>query len=102
MTIYKYHIYLYKLYQKFGDSAWCSGEAEKIMKPTMHSYLHKKRYISWIRRPEAEEKRPELKEWHRANWQFHCFSQQGLELAQKIKREPNLIAKKLLTDGGVF
>ena len=58
------------------------------MKNTMIQYIWwEKNFTQRANRKEAEELRPEIKDWPRGNWQFWKFTSHGIMEVEKIKSD---------------
>ena len=97
MTIYKYHIMLHRIYKKHSNSSFVSKELDELnINSMMQNYLRQKKFVRYIKRKQAEELRPEMKEWINAPWSFQKLTQEGLKVARFLDKNEHLIAKKLL------
>ncbi len=96
MRIYKYHIYIYSLWQKYKNKPFCTTEAHKVILPTALDFLYRKKLIEGVTKKRAKDIRPEIKEWHPANWSFWMINQKGELLIEQVEKNSDLVAKRLL------
>lgn len=98
--MYKYQLAVYTLYKTFGNSIFCTYEAEEALKKAKaldlyHTTLALARKHKLLEHVSPQEARRTRSNWHQA-MTFRRLSNKGLEYAKYVDEHPQLITKHLL------